>query len=605
MELIIIKLKANKSFSHCVPVFFSSFRGRGYTIAFIAGLLAITNVGIAQQQNPKHYTDTATGKLYWNRSQPVYLWVSSQPDHAEEPLKKSPNTRVSVPFYLDTEGPNYIRSKNAVDPDTKETAKPLQEVMLEIYADGIAPETNIALDAYKKYTSAKGVLYYGPSLSFTVNATDKTSGVENIFYSINGQPFTAFNDKQIISEQGDYNLQFYATDNVGNASKVKQHVFTVDNTPPFTNINVNGISVGNQISPATKIYINQIDTVSGINNTYFKFDNTSFEQYNGRALDISRLSEGKHLISYYSDDKVGNKEEPKLFDFYLDKSAPIMAADILGDRFIANNTVYFSGKTKLKLTAIDNKVGVKEVRYAIDGETFKTYTQPFYLPNVSGMHDIKFYSVDNLNNQTTSADGSGYEEFKHNVTKVYVDLTGPTMSHKILGDVTFRRDTMLLGPKNKIVLSATDPESGLQKITYSFDGQLIENDYKTPISMDKDGYHLLEYFGYDNVNNRNPDAFYFITDNTGPEIYHYFTVGSIDTKNGVAVYPASAGLSLAGTDELSGLKTIMYSVDGQPEKLYSTTITGLKHNAKHTIKITATDYLGNESFDEISFYLKK
>ena len=59
------------------------------------------------------------------------------------------------------------------------------------------------------------------------------------------------------------------------------------------------------------------------------------------------------------------------------------------------------------------------------------------------------------------------------------------------------------------------------------------------------------------------------------------------------VYPAFAGLSLAGTDEMSGLKNITYSVDGSPEKVYSSTISGLKANTKHKIKVTATDYLGN------------
>ena len=562
-------------------------------------------VGMAQKQNPKHYTDTTTGKLYWNKALPVYLWVSSQPDHAEEPLTKSANAKYSVPFYLDTEGPNFIRSKNAVDPVTKEAAQPIQEVMVEIDADGIPPETNLQLDAYKKYVSPKGTVYYGPTLDFTVNATDRTSGVDQILYAINREPFTSFKQKQSITEQGDYTLQYFATDNVGNASKVLQRDFILDNTAPSTNININGISLGNQISPATKIYLTQTDSISGINNTFFKFDNGPYRIYNGKELNSSDLTEGAHAVSYYSDDKVGNKEAAKQFDFYLDKSAPIMAADILGDRFLANNTIYFSGRTKLKITAIDNKVGVKEVEYAIDNNDFKTYSQPFYLPSISGMHDIKFYSIDNLENRTSSTSGARYEEYKHNVTKVYVDLTGPTLSHKILGDVIYRRDTMLLGPSNKILLDAIDKESGLQKITYSFDAQLIENDYKTPVSMDKDGYHLFEYFGYDNVNNRNIASFYFITDNTGPEIYHYFTVGSIATKDGLDVYPAFAGLSLAGTDELSGLKNITYSVDGFSERVYSSTITGLKANTKHKIKVTATDYLGNQTFTEIQFYLKK
>ena len=42
-----------------------------------------------------------------------------------------------------------------------------------------------------------------------------------------------------------------------------------------------------------------------------------------------------------------------------------MAADILGDKFLANGKIYFSARTKLKIIAIDNKVGVQEVKYNI------------------------------------------------------------------------------------------------------------------------------------------------------------------------------------------------------------------------------------------------
>lgn len=81
----------------------------------------------------------------------------------------------------------------------------------------------------------------------------------------------------------------------------------------------------------------------------------------------------------------------------------------------------------MKLTAVDNKSGVKEIRYSIDGKDFEVYDQPFYLPSISGAHTVRYYSIDNMANQTVGRKGSGYEEFKHNVSKVYLDLTGPSI----------------------------------------------------------------------------------------------------------------------------------------------------------------------------------
>ncbi len=569
-------------------------------------LALICSKASAQTIKPKYYKDANTGKLYWNKKLPVYIWVSTTPDKAEQLLTKSTNEQYSVPFYLDTEGVNYIRSKNAIDPVTKEPAKPLQEVMLEIYADGVAPETGATLyNGFSKYVSKLGKTYFGPFVNFSIQATDKTSGVESVFYSVNEGPFEIYKGEQKLSKQGNYVLKYFSSDRVGNVGKVQSQEFIVDNTSPETKLTINGYADDKVVSFSSKMYLTMGDSISGLKQTLYKFDNGKFVAYNGGTIPFTNLTEGKHTLTFYSTDNVNNYEKEQSVEFFLDKSSPLMAADILGDRFLANNIIYFSGRTKLKLTAIDNKVGVKEIKYAIDDQPFTSYSNPFYLPSVSGIHEIKYYSVDKLNNKTNGITEKGYEEFKHNVSKVYVDLTGPILNHEIIGDKVIRKDTLLLGPNNFIKLLANDPESGLQKVTYSFDKELIESDYLSPIKMTKSGFHTLEYFGYDNVNNRNIKSFFFLSDVEGPELFHFFTVGSISRKQGLEVYPSSVGFTLAGTDTLAGLKSIYYSINGQAQKLYSSTITGFKPNTKYTIKFTGTDYLGNQASKEVSFQTGK
>jgi len=564
----------------------------------------VTLAATAQTYKPKHYTDTASGKLYWNKRLPVYLWVSSTPDSAEERLNKPSNKLYADPFYLDDEGINYIKHKYAIDPQTQQPVQPLQDAALEIYGDGVAPGTASTFDIAKKY-EAQGKIYYGPGLTVGITADDKTSGVDEIYYAINNPNYNTYTNRLPIAVQGDYILKYYAVDHVGNMSAITQQAFTVDIDAPVSNLNINGIA-NNIISPTSKMYLLKDDNITGLNGTFYKFDNEEYKPYNGKDIDFTFLPEGDHKISYYSVDNVLNKETPKVFDFYFDKSAPLMAADVLGDRFLSNGRLFFSGRTKLKLTAIDNKVGVKEVKYSIDNGQFVTYDQPFYLPAVSGNHEIRYYSVDNLQNQTSTPGGGGFEEFKHNVSKVYVDLTGPALSYKINGDFLYRNDTLLIGPRNRIELSAVDPESGLNKIRYSFDGAQGETDYSTPLAMPAEGMHRLEFFGYDNVNNRNITQFYFFTDNSAPEIFINTTVGKTGLRDdGLNIYPPSAGVFLTATDTWSGLKSIYYSIDNQPEKLYTGLLTGLKPKAKHTIKVRAVDMMGNESHKETSFWISK
>ena len=54
------------------------------------------------------------GKIYWNRELPVYITLSSTADAGNGHLLKE-DKKSSKPFYLDTEGTNWIRSRWAVD----------------------------------------------------------------------------------------------------------------------------------------------------------------------------------------------------------------------------------------------------------------------------------------------------------------------------------------------------------------------------------------------------------------------------------------------------------------------------------------------------------
>jgi hypothetical protein len=100
-------------------------------------------------------------------------------------------------------------------------------------------------------------------------------------------------------------------------------------------------------------------------------------------------------------------------------------------------------------------------------------------------------------------------------------------------------------------------------------------------------------------------------DNTAPTIYHNFSINSIGSKNGLAVYPNYSRLYLAATDDHVGTNTIKYSINDGPMTLYSSASTldiserdrFLKKKVKYTVKVVAEDKLGNSSEDTIEFYV--
>ncbi len=576
-----------------------------FIITFL--MASIIYSGTAQNQiipEKKSYEDS-TGLLYWNRSEPVYIHLSSKPNGNGNLLKSKVHAQYTNPFYFDSEGINYIRTRYAVDTTTKKTITPHIEILFEVYADGKAPVTKAYFSGANKIIVGNKT-YFGKGLNITLKSSDAGSGVENIYYSLNSKDFQKYENVINLSANKErYELKFYSVDKVGNVENIKKNVieFYIDELAPETFHNVTGIDLEKSIIALnSKIYLDASDKKSGVKTTYYKFDNEDFVPYNGNILPLNQLSEDHHTLTYYSIDNVGNKEIPKTFSFFLDKSAPILTSDVLGDRFIVNGKIYFSGRTKLKLTAVDNKSGVKEVKYSIDNSDFKEYTDPFYLPKKPGFHIIKYYAIDRMNNNT-GVGGSNYKNYKYSTKKIYVDLVGPTLSHSYIGKRFFTRDTVFLGKHSKIKLSATDFESGLQYISYSIDGAQKETMYKEPFTISGNGKHLIEYFGYDNVNNRNIGRFYVIVDETPPEPSYTFSVEPYQTVDGLNVYSSYVMVYLSGADKMTGTQQIFYSINGSAEQLYTLPISGFK-KGKNILKFKTVDKLGNEKYDVVSFIVK-
>lgn len=522
----------------------------------------------------KTYVDSL-GRYYQQATLPVYLYVATSAGGGSVQLNPASKKEV----LLEGHGPHTLKHENSVTGQNDE---------FTIYADGLAPITQSAFLNAPAFSSAKQ--YYGAGLNIRLTSKDEMSGLEAVYHSVNGNPFEKYSPK-MFSNEGEYSYSFYAVDNTGNAEKVSTKAFVVDTSNPESFHHIIGISSESVISINSSIYLTISDALSGVAKTFIKFDKEPFRVYAGGNIPFQHLPDSNHTLTYYSIDNVSNKEAEKTVVFYLDKTAPIMSADVLGDKFIVGEKVYFSGRTKLKLTAVDNKAGVKAVVYSIDNEPFGPYTEPFYLPSKSGLHTVKFYATDNTSNKAT-------DDFHHNVGVVYVDLTGPSITHSFVGPTFNKGDTVFVSPKTTVSFTAVDPEAGLKKITYGFGRALDEQPYTVgkPISITESGNQTLNYYAYDNVNNKNSKSTFFIVDNQGPSVKFEFSAPMKDNK-----YPAYTLLYLTATDGEVGADQIRYSLNGGKEQPYAGPIRGFARNKEYSVKITATDLLGNVSVSEINF----
>ena len=120
----------------------------------------------------------------------------------------------------------------------------------------------------------------------------------------------------------------------------------------------------------------------------------------------------------------------------------------------------------------------------------------------------------------------------------------------------------------------------------------------------KGGVHKIEIICYDNVSNKTNKDFTFILDNTPPKLHYFYSVAPYGTRDGYKVYSKYVTVYLAATDMTTGVKDIYYKVNNAKELKYTGSISGFSTNVLNTVKLRTIDKLGNESIEEINFYVK-
>ncbi len=558
------------------------------------------------------------GRFFVNKHLGVYLWLSFSPDeNSPKHLLKSETCKWTNPMYFDTDGYNSIRTPWEVD-STGKYVLPQNDVVFEVYADGLPPKVSSKFYGAPRYVSG-GKIYYGVGLKVKISATDaypdkglgndEVSGVKTIYYSINGQAYQVYKSDIVFDKEGEYTLKYYAIDNVGNYSQPVEKKFIVDLTPPTIAQKIEGDALGGVYSPRAKIVLTSEDNLSGVKHIYYSIDGKAPVIYT-RPIPITALGTGEHTFEYWSVDNVKNSNQGlanqgkdnnggKKYTFEYDNVAPKVWYEIVGDHYKGKYD-YISSRTKIKLLAED-KNGVKEIRYGINAKPTELYSAEFNMPAKTGLETFYYYAVDKLNNRTVT---------KSKV--VYMDNTPPITAINYKVPQFFNRDTLFITSKTKIQLFAKDYQSGLQRIEYAIDGGEFKT-YTGEFTIPTEGYHVISFRAVDRVNNvEKTKKSSCLVDNNAPKIYVNFSIEPIrtETVNGekLNVYPTYTKMYLGATDKYAGTESIYFSINGGPRMLYVSAKDiarkGLiRKPGTYTVKIEAIDKLGNKSEKTVKFII--
>ena len=437
----------------------------------------------------------------------------------------------SAPF---TEGSNVVITEdgvNTIEFYSVDKAGNTEAVeTAEVNIDKSAPETVSNADSE-----------WHQEFAMELTATDDKSAVAKTFYSINGSEF-AEGSSFTVDQDGINEISFYSVNGAGGTEEVKTVEVKIDRKAPETESNESA-----EWKQEAVIEFSAIDTQSGLENTFYSVNGSEFVE--GTTVTVTEA--GVNQVSYYSTDKVGNKEDVKTIQVNIDGIAPETASNAVGEWF---------REFTVELIATDEQSGVATTFYSANGSEFVEGTS--FAVTEEGINTISFYSVDKAGN---------IEEVK--TAEVKIDRTVPETLSNI-------QDKWLQG---EFVgeLTATDEHSGVVQTFYSVDGSPFTEG--TSFSVSEEGVHDVEFYSTDAAGNKEEtNTAQVKIDKTAPDL-------AWDLDGEVAL-GSKLAVSYQASDALSGIASEKLTVNGK--ETANGDLVQFDQPGVYTIQVTVIDQAG-------------
>jgi len=397
----------------------------------------------------------------------------------------------------------------------------------------------------------------------TVQGSDSTSAINHVEWNLDSGGVQSGPSGTSVHVTGDgiHTLDTQVEDLAGNRSSLRNDTVQIDSVNPIDQTVAPSIW---QYTPTT-ITVTGSDALSGVGHVEWLLDGAPGSGANGTGVVIP---DGTHSLKTRIVDLAGNTTA------YVDH---IVQVDTTGpqDTTSVPGPWQPTSPVDIHVTGVDPQgSGINHVEWKLDGGSIQTG------PNNSTVS----ISGDGVHTIETSVVDGGGEQSGWNTRYVRIDTVTPT-DQTVTSNGWFRT-------AQTVPVTGLDAHSGVQKVEWKLDSGATQSATGNPanVLISGDGNHTLVTRIYDNAGHVSGyKTNYVQIDGSAPNN----TTPAADSSWRKTQY----SVVLSGTDSVSGMSKMLYSVDGGaiqegPSGILTAIVSG---SGVHTLRTYAEDIAGNQS----------
>jgi hypothetical protein len=443
------------------------------------------------------------------------------------------------------------------------------------------------------------------SVTFTLAATDATSGVANSFYTIDGGGQQTYSGTVTVSGQGDHTVTYWSVDVAGNAEATTTTHVKLDNVAPVTTLTTSPASpdgANGWFQQASVTFtLGATEATSGLAARYYTVDGGGQQTY---STTVTVSGQGDHTVTFWSVDNAGNTEAANTTHIKLDNVKPTTTLTTSPAAPDGSNNWFKRSSVTFTLAASDATSGVANRYYTIDGGGQQTYSTTV---TVSGQadHTVTYWSVDNAGN--TEATNSVQIKLDNVAPTNSLSLTNKTGGSYLNGNTVYYRGGSGRSGSFSIQNAVSDATSGPASSSFpglggTTTGWTHTAEVKTTPAG---GPYVSGLFSWGNNTSSSPTEVV-----TGADAAGYSTAAPTltftndqlapsttdDTASiGTACKNTTQTVTLSPTDAGSGAAATYYTTDGSLPTTSSSQGTSvvLSTSGTYTIRYFSVDNVGN------------